>query len=340
MTFSAALEAVPFSLRAQPVLNEYGLGGQLIFNGVRPFIDSRADLYGDEFLARYRRIDAADRAELERTLSEYHITWTIFPASHPVVSVMDNGRGGGVWSTRMASSSTRRKIGAAVGIAKRRRRVVSRGPGATSSGDIAAGRTRGVAAPPHAERRGRAIPVSIRRIRAQHYFARFNGGWRHSHVCRLHADLPCIAIANVHGCPITLHMHRPVWALKHRSSLTNCAGGHQLRKSSQSTTGGSVRAQQTSNMWWRSESHDAKGRKLVAHVSGAGRPRPSTGFLDNDRCASRHHMANPHRDEFCALRMIDAGGETLSSALGVAPNPAIQVQHAVQPVGDRIIILK
>ncbi len=84
---------MPFSLRARPVLNEYGLGGQLIFNGVRPFIDSRADLYGDKFLARYRRLDAADRAELERTLFEYHITWTIFPASHPIVSIMDTQAG-------------------------------------------------------------------------------------------------------------------------------------------------------------------------------------------------------------------------------------------------------
>jgi hypothetical protein len=92
-TFKAALNAVPLSLRAQPVLNAYGLGGQLIFNGVRPFIDSRADLYGDEFLARYRRIDVADRGELERTLSEYRIRWTIFPTCHPIVSVMDERAG-------------------------------------------------------------------------------------------------------------------------------------------------------------------------------------------------------------------------------------------------------
>ncbi len=92
-TFSAALEAVPLSLRAQPVLNEYGLGGKLIFNGVRPFIDSRADLYGDEFVGRYRRLDVADRGELERTLSEYRITWTIFPSGHPIVSVMDERAG-------------------------------------------------------------------------------------------------------------------------------------------------------------------------------------------------------------------------------------------------------
>ena len=28
-------------------------------------------------------------AELERTLSEYRIAWTIFPSSHPIVPVMD-----------------------------------------------------------------------------------------------------------------------------------------------------------------------------------------------------------------------------------------------------------
>ena len=48
--FATVLDAVPASVRAEPVLNEYGLGGRLIFAGVRPFIDSRADLYGDAFL--------------------------------------------------------------------------------------------------------------------------------------------------------------------------------------------------------------------------------------------------------------------------------------------------
>jgi hypothetical protein len=91
--FAATIDAVPQSLCAQPVLNEYGLGGQLIFTGIRPFIDSRADLYGDAFLTRYHRIAAADRTELDRALSEYQIVWTIFPASHPIVAVMDEKPG-------------------------------------------------------------------------------------------------------------------------------------------------------------------------------------------------------------------------------------------------------
>jgi hypothetical protein len=88
-TFAATLDAVPPMLRAQPVLNAYGLGGQLIFNGVHPFIDSRADLYGDEFLMRYRRIAAGDRTELAHAISEYAIAWTIFPATGAIVPVLD-----------------------------------------------------------------------------------------------------------------------------------------------------------------------------------------------------------------------------------------------------------
>jgi len=86
---AAILDRVPLTVRAQPVLNEYGLGGRLIFNGIRPFIDSRADLYGDVFLTRYARIVVPDDAELERVLSEYQITWAIFPTGHPVVQRLD-----------------------------------------------------------------------------------------------------------------------------------------------------------------------------------------------------------------------------------------------------------
>ncbi|HEY4042067.1 MAG TPA: hypothetical protein VGM32_09520 [Rhodopila sp.] len=92
-TFAAVLNAVPPSQRAQPVLNDYSLGGPLIFNGVRPFIDGRADLYGDAFLSRYHRIATADRAELDRALTEYRITWTIFPANHVVVALLDQQPG-------------------------------------------------------------------------------------------------------------------------------------------------------------------------------------------------------------------------------------------------------
>jgi hypothetical protein len=91
--FAAILQQVPPALRAKPVLNSYSLGGALIFQGVRPFIDGRADLYGDAFLARYSRIMAPDRDALDRVLAEYNIAWTIFPAGLPIVQLLDQEPG-------------------------------------------------------------------------------------------------------------------------------------------------------------------------------------------------------------------------------------------------------
>jgi hypothetical protein len=91
--FAAALAQVPPALRARPVLNDYSVGGALIFNGVRPFIDSRADLYGDAFIARYEAIVAPDHAALARTVADYGIAWTIFPAAAPIVQLLDREPG-------------------------------------------------------------------------------------------------------------------------------------------------------------------------------------------------------------------------------------------------------
>ena len=90
---SSALAHVPAALRAQPVLNEYSFGGYLIFSGVRPFIDGRADMYGDAFTARYARIVGGDHAALEDAIRQYHITWTIMPQGNPVVSELDHEPG-------------------------------------------------------------------------------------------------------------------------------------------------------------------------------------------------------------------------------------------------------
>jgi hypothetical protein len=91
--FAAAIDQLPVSLRREPVLNEYGLGGDLIFQGIHPFIDSRADLYGDAFLDQYSRIAGADRSALDQVLSKYGIRWTIFPSRHPVLSLLDQEPG-------------------------------------------------------------------------------------------------------------------------------------------------------------------------------------------------------------------------------------------------------
>jgi hypothetical protein len=89
----SALAAVPPELRAKPALNEYGFGGYLIFAHVRPFIDGRAELYGDEMLSLYDKIQAGDAATVESTLERYRIAWTIFSPDARIVAILDRTPG-------------------------------------------------------------------------------------------------------------------------------------------------------------------------------------------------------------------------------------------------------
>ncbi|MDR3531356.1 MAG: hypothetical protein P4L90_12490, partial [Rhodopila sp.] len=90
---SAALASVPADLRAKPVLNEYGFGGLLIFDGVRPFIDGRADLYGDEFMDTYLSIVHGKGDILNEVLCRYDIAWTMFGPETVVPALMDRTPG-------------------------------------------------------------------------------------------------------------------------------------------------------------------------------------------------------------------------------------------------------
>ena len=85
----AALAHVPQPIRVMPVLNDYGFGGYLIWNGVKVFLDSRADLYGDSFLQNYVRIITPDRNALAASLNRYQARWTIFSQSSPAAKLMD-----------------------------------------------------------------------------------------------------------------------------------------------------------------------------------------------------------------------------------------------------------
>jgi hypothetical protein len=86
----SALNAVPPDLRAKPALNDYGFGGYLIFSHVRPFIDGRAELYGDAMLSLYDKLQAGDLATVESTLRRYDIAWTIFPPDARIVAILDH----------------------------------------------------------------------------------------------------------------------------------------------------------------------------------------------------------------------------------------------------------
>jgi hypothetical protein len=76
-TPATALAHVPAQLRARPAFNEYGFGGLLIYEGAEPFIDGRADMYGDAHLRRYRRIVGGDPSAFMAAVRQYDIAWTI-----------------------------------------------------------------------------------------------------------------------------------------------------------------------------------------------------------------------------------------------------------------------
>lgn len=89
-TPASALASVPAELAARPVLNDFGFGGYLIWSGVKPFTDGRADMYGDAFMTAYDKAVSGDRPALEALLARYGVAWTIFHPDNPAVGVLDH----------------------------------------------------------------------------------------------------------------------------------------------------------------------------------------------------------------------------------------------------------
>ncbi|MDE2228154.1 MAG: hypothetical protein KGL11_03825 [Alphaproteobacteria bacterium] len=89
-TPAAALKFATTHDLTGPVFNEYGFGGYLIFNGVKPFIDGRADMYGDDFIKRYIEATRGVTDDLPAMLDRFHATWTLFAAKSPAVTLMDH----------------------------------------------------------------------------------------------------------------------------------------------------------------------------------------------------------------------------------------------------------
>jgi hypothetical protein len=73
------IASVPAELRGQPVINGYTMGGPLILAGIRPYIDGRGDMYGDELVVGYARITHGDPAALDAAVKRWGITWAIVP---------------------------------------------------------------------------------------------------------------------------------------------------------------------------------------------------------------------------------------------------------------------
>ncbi|HEV2532296.1 hypothetical protein [Phenylobacterium sp.] len=85
----SALAHVPPALAARPVFNAYNFGGYLIFKGVKPFIDGRADMYGDAFVKRYTQANNAEQPALDQVLKQYDIAWTITQPREGIVAALE-----------------------------------------------------------------------------------------------------------------------------------------------------------------------------------------------------------------------------------------------------------
>jgi hypothetical protein len=90
-TLAPALQAVKQAKITGPVLNEYSFGGYLIFADIPPFIDGRADMYGDDFIKEYiSAVYLTNSDGLPRLLEKYHIEWTLMSPSSPTVALLDH----------------------------------------------------------------------------------------------------------------------------------------------------------------------------------------------------------------------------------------------------------
>ena len=92
-TPATAFSHIPAHLRTGPVFNDFGYGGYLIANGVRPFIDGRIDMYGDTFVAAFEKARMGDKAALATLLDRYEVQWTLLAPDTPAVALLDTTPG-------------------------------------------------------------------------------------------------------------------------------------------------------------------------------------------------------------------------------------------------------
>jgi hypothetical protein len=76
-------------LRNANVFNSYSIGGTLIFHGIRPFVDGRADLYGDPLVKDFWAMHQGDLARFRSVAVARDIRWTILERKAPLARALD-----------------------------------------------------------------------------------------------------------------------------------------------------------------------------------------------------------------------------------------------------------
>ncbi|MBR0939098.1 hypothetical protein JQ586_37760 [Bradyrhizobium jicamae] len=76
------------------ILNDYEFGGFLIRSDIPTFIDSRAELFGAEFITRYQQaVSLNDSSDFVRMLDQYQIGATLLSPKTPAVGLLDRMEG-------------------------------------------------------------------------------------------------------------------------------------------------------------------------------------------------------------------------------------------------------
>ena len=84
---------VPLELRSQPVLNGYSMGGPLILSGIRPYVDGRGDMYGDQHVVAYSRIAHGDAKLFNEAVQRWNIRWAMLPKDSKLIPVIQHTPG-------------------------------------------------------------------------------------------------------------------------------------------------------------------------------------------------------------------------------------------------------
>jgi hypothetical protein len=90
---AAAVDAARAAGLDGHVLNSIRFGGYLMFVGIPTFVDGRADLFGDAFLAHDAAASLGVGNALPDLLDRYAIAWTLFEPQSPAVGLLDHQPG-------------------------------------------------------------------------------------------------------------------------------------------------------------------------------------------------------------------------------------------------------
>ena len=83
----------PPELRSRHVLNGYSMGGPLILSGIRPYIDGRGDMYGDDLVIGYANVVHGDPKAFSETVQRWNIRWAMLPKESKLIPVIQQSPG-------------------------------------------------------------------------------------------------------------------------------------------------------------------------------------------------------------------------------------------------------